>query len=104
MICIKADFFIRVVFCEFMVIAKKKNYTPELSLVSVIKAVHRKSSLAAVVKYCGHFSLDRPHSGTETLGGSVNLSVNNPWERGLPWWFSGKISPSFSSGKTLQKI
>ena len=103
MICIKAEFFIRVVFCEFMVIAKKKNYTHELSLVSVIKAVHRKSSLAAVVKYCGRFSLDRPHSGTEALGGGVGLSLNNPWERGLPWWLSGKISPAFSSGKPLQK-
>lgn len=104
MICIKADFFIGVIFCEFTVIAKKKNYTHELGLVSVIKAVHRKSSLAAVVKYCGHFSLDRPRSRTETLGGGVNLSLNNPWERGLPCWFSGKISPSFSSGKPLQKM
>lgn len=32
MICVKADFFIRVIFCEFTVIAKKKNYTHELSL------------------------------------------------------------------------
>ena len=52
---------------------------------ALIKAVHRKSSLAAVVKHCGHFSLDRPRLGTETLGGSVNLSLNSPRERGLPW-------------------
>ena len=68
---------------------------------ALIKAVHRKSSLAAVVKHCGHFSLDRPHPSTETLGGRVNLSLNSPRARGLPWWSSGKTSPSNAGGVSL---
>ena len=98
MICVKADFFIRVIFCEFTVIAKKKNHTHELSLASVIKAVHRKPSLAAVVKHRGQFSLDRHRPGTETPGGHVSLSLNGPRERGLPWWSRGKTSPSNADG------
>ena len=70
---------------------------------ALIKAVHRKSSLAAVVKHCGHFSLDRPHPSTETLGGRVNLSLNSPRARGLPWWSSGKTSPS-STGVLVRSL
>ena len=63
-----------------MVIAKKKNNTHELGLVSIIKAAYRKSSLAAAGKYRGHLSLGRPGLGMETLGGSVSLSLKNPWK------------------------